>query len=114
MDADAPPKIQNTNEVKQLRKFTCHSALELDHIPKRLLVLGGGYVGLELAQAFRRFGADVTLIDRNGRLAHHEDEDISQGLEEMCRDEGIVVVTNAKITVIGYRLRWDNVSPLGC
>ena len=40
---------------------------------------------------------EVTLIDRNGRLAHHEDEDISQGLEEMCRDEGITVVTNAKI-----------------
>ena len=73
-------------------------ALELDHIPKHLLVLGAGYVGLELAQAFRRFGAEVTLIDRNSRLVHHEDEDISQGLEEMCRDEGINVVTNAKVT----------------
>jgi pyruvate/2-oxoglutarate dehydrogenase complex dihydrolipoamide dehydrogenase (E3) component len=73
-------------------------ALELDHIPKHLLVLGAGYVGLELAQAFRRFGAEVTLIERNSRVAQHEDEDISQGLEEMCRDEGITVVTNAKIT----------------
>ena len=57
-------------------------------------------MGLELAQAFRRFGAEVTLIDRNSRLAHHEDEDISQGLEEMCRDEGIHVVTNAKVTQV--------------
>ena len=73
-------------------------ALELDQIPKHLLVLGGGYVGLELAQAFRRFGAEVTMIDRNGRLAHHEDEDISQGVEELCRDEGINVVTNATVT----------------
>ena len=64
------------------------------------MVLGAGYVGLELAQAYRRFGAEVTLIDRNNRLAHHEDEDISQGLEEICRDEGIHVVTNAKVTLV--------------
>jgi pyruvate/2-oxoglutarate dehydrogenase complex dihydrolipoamide dehydrogenase (E3) component len=75
-------------------------ALELDHIPNHLLVLGAGYVGLELAQAFRRFGAEVTLIDRNSRLAHHEDEDISRGLEDMCRDEGINVVTNAAVKLV--------------
>ena len=84
--------------LAEAKPLTHIEALELDHLPKHLLVLGAGYVGLELAQAFRRFGAEVTLIDRNSRLAHHEDEDISQGLEEMCRDEGITVVTNAKIT----------------
>jgi pyruvate/2-oxoglutarate dehydrogenase complex dihydrolipoamide dehydrogenase (E3) component len=84
--------------LAEAKPLTHIEALELDHIPKHLLVLGAGYVGLELAQAFRRFGAEVTLIDRNSRLAHHEDEDISQGLEEMCREEGITVVTNAKIT----------------
>ena len=86
--------------LAEAKPLTHIEALELDHIPKHLLVLGAGYVGLELAQAFRRFGAEVTLIDRNSRLAHHEDEDISQGLEEMCRDEGINVVTNAKITLV--------------
>ena len=84
--------------LAEAKPLTHIEALELDHIPKHLLVLGAGYVGLELAQAFRRFGAEVTLIDRNSRLAHHEDEDISLGLEEMCRDEGITVVTNANIT----------------
>jgi pyruvate/2-oxoglutarate dehydrogenase complex dihydrolipoamide dehydrogenase (E3) component len=69
--------------------------------------LGAGYVGLELAHAYRRFGAEVTLIDRNSRLAHHEDEDVSKGLEEMCRDEGITVVTNAKISrVEGNSGQW--------
>jgi pyruvate/2-oxoglutarate dehydrogenase complex dihydrolipoamide dehydrogenase (E3) component len=86
--------------LAEANPLTHIEALELDHIPKHLLVLGAGYVGLELAQAFRRFGAEVTLIDRNGRLAHHEDEDVSLGLEEMCRDEGITVVTNAKITFV--------------
>src|SRR6202035_5154850 len=65
--------------LAEAKPLTHIEALGLDHIPKHLLVLGAGYVGLELAQAFRRFGAEVTLIDRNGRLAHHEDEDISQG-----------------------------------
>ncbi len=86
--------------LAEAKPLTHIEALELDHIPKHLLVLGAGYVGLELAQAFRRFGAEVTLIDRNSRLAHREDEDISQGLEEMCRDEGINVVTNAKISLV--------------
>jgi pyruvate/2-oxoglutarate dehydrogenase complex dihydrolipoamide dehydrogenase (E3) component len=84
--------------LAEANPLTHIEALELDYIPKHLLVLGAGYVGLEFAQAFRRLGAEVTLIDRNSRLAHHEDEDTSQGLEEMCRDEGITVVTDAKLT----------------
>ena len=82
----------------EAKPLTHIEAFELDHIPKHLLVLGAGYVGLELAQAFRRFGSEVTLIDRNSRVVYHEDEDVSLGLEEMCRDEGIAVVTNARIT----------------
>jgi pyruvate/2-oxoglutarate dehydrogenase complex dihydrolipoamide dehydrogenase (E3) component len=82
------------------KPLTHIEALELDQLPKHLLVLGGGYVGLEFSQAFRRFGSEVTLIDRNSRLAHHEDEDISQALEELCRDEGINVVTDARIAQV--------------
>jgi pyruvate/2-oxoglutarate dehydrogenase complex dihydrolipoamide dehydrogenase (E3) component len=82
------------------KPLTHIEALELDQIPKHLLVLGAGYVGLELAQAFRRFGSEVTLLDRNSRLVYREDEDISRALEEMCRDEGIRILTNAKITQV--------------
>jgi len=89
--------LESIPGLAEAKPLTHIEAFELDHIPKHLLVLGAGYVGLELAQAFRRFGAEVTLLDRNSRLAHHEDEDISLGLEEMCRDEGITVVTNATI-----------------
>jgi pyruvate/2-oxoglutarate dehydrogenase complex dihydrolipoamide dehydrogenase (E3) component len=73
-------------------------ALELNHIPEHFLVLGGGYVGLELSQAMRRFGSRVTIIDHNERLAHREDEDVSQGLHELCRDEGIELVMSAQVT----------------
>src|ERR1700678_1164816 len=70
--------------LAEAKPLTHIEAFELDHIPKRLSGSGRWLgVGLELAQAFRRFGAEVTLIDRNGRLAHHEDEDASQGLEEL-------------------------------
>jgi pyruvate/2-oxoglutarate dehydrogenase complex dihydrolipoamide dehydrogenase (E3) component len=75
-------------------------ALELDRVPGHLLVLGGGYIGLELAQAMRRFGSEATIIERNGRLAHREDPDISEALHELCKDEGIDVVTNAHVTQV--------------
>lgn len=104
--------LEPISGLAEAKPLTHIEALELDHIPKHLLVLGAGYVGLELAQAFRRFGAEVTLLDRNSRLVNREDEDISQGLEEMCRDEGIQVLTNAKVThVKGKSGEW--VSLLG-
>ena len=72
--------------------------MELDHVPGHLLILGGGYVGLELAQAMRRFGSEVTIVERNNRLAHREDDDISEALRQLCQDEGIAVVTTASVT----------------
>ncbi len=85
------------------KPLTHIEALELDQIPKHLIVLGAGYVGLELAQAFRRFGSEVTLIDRNSRLLQREDVDISQAMEELCRDEGIRVALNVKVTKVEGR-----------
>jgi pyruvate/2-oxoglutarate dehydrogenase complex dihydrolipoamide dehydrogenase (E3) component len=72
-------------------------ALELDVVPEHLIVLGGGYVGLEFAQAMSRFGSKVTLIDRNRRLIHAEDDDVTEGLQSLFEDEGIDVVLNAKL-----------------
>lgn len=69
--------------------------MELDRVPEHLLVLGAGYVGLELAQAMRRFGSKVTVIDQNSRLVHREDPDISDALQELFQDEGIEVILNA-------------------
>jgi pyruvate/2-oxoglutarate dehydrogenase complex dihydrolipoamide dehydrogenase (E3) component len=74
--------------------------LELDHIPEHLLIIGGGYIGLEFAQAMRRLGSRVTVIDRNERLAHREDVDVSDALLQLFLDEGIEVITGAQVTQV--------------
>jgi pyruvate/2-oxoglutarate dehydrogenase complex dihydrolipoamide dehydrogenase (E3) component len=77
--------------------------LELDRLPEHLIVLGGGYVGLELAQAYRRFGSRVSIVETGPQLAGREDSDVSAALLEMLRDEDIVVHLGAKI--VGVRGR---------
>jgi pyruvate/2-oxoglutarate dehydrogenase complex dihydrolipoamide dehydrogenase (E3) component len=90
--------IDPTPGLADAHPLTHIEALELDRIPEHLLVLGGGYVGLELSQAVRRFGSRVTVIERHARLVHREDQDISEALHELFKDEGIDVVTGARVT----------------
>ena len=71
--------------------------LELDRLPDHLIVLGGGYVGLEFAQAYRRFGSRVTIVETGRQFASREDPDVAEALLEILRDEGIVVLLGAKV-----------------
>jgi pyruvate/2-oxoglutarate dehydrogenase complex dihydrolipoamide dehydrogenase (E3) component len=90
--------IDPTPGLREANPLTHIDALELDRIPEHFLVLGGGFVGLEFSQAMRRFGSRVTVIEHNDRLVHREDQDISVGLHELFRDEGIDVLTKTRIT----------------
>ncbi len=81
----------------EAKPLTHIEALELDQIPGHLLVMGGGYIGLELAQAMRRFGSRVTVIERNSRLVHREDEDVADALSNLFQDEGSELVLNAHV-----------------
>jgi pyruvate/2-oxoglutarate dehydrogenase complex dihydrolipoamide dehydrogenase (E3) component len=83
--------------LREAQPLTHIEALELDAVPEHLLVVGGGYVGVELAQAMRRFGSRVTLIDRNGRLMSKEDPDICEALGSLLAEEGIDILLNARI-----------------
>jgi pyruvate/2-oxoglutarate dehydrogenase complex dihydrolipoamide dehydrogenase (E3) component len=78
-------------------------ALELDRLPAHLIVLGGGYVGLEMAQAFRRFGSRVTVIERAPQLAPREDPDVAEAVRAIFTDDGIDVVLEAAIDAIHGR-----------
>src|SRR5580693_6050100 len=71
--------------------------LELGEVPEHLLVIGGGYIGLELSQAMRRFGSKVSLIERSEQLVSREDDDVSEALTGAFRDEGIEIFLNAKL-----------------
>jgi pyruvate/2-oxoglutarate dehydrogenase complex dihydrolipoamide dehydrogenase (E3) component len=83
--------------LAEAHPLTHIEALELDEIPEHLIVIGGGYVGVELAQAMRRFGSKVTVIDRNGRLMSKEDPDVCEALRSLLADEGIDILLNARI-----------------
>jgi pyruvate/2-oxoglutarate dehydrogenase complex dihydrolipoamide dehydrogenase (E3) component len=89
--------IENIPGLIAAQPLTHVEALELDVVPEHLIVVGGGYVGLEFAQAMRRFGSKVTVIDRNHRVIHGEDDDITEGLQSLLQDEGIELVLNARI-----------------
>src|SRR5437870_13456318 len=83
--------------LAEAQPLTHIEALELGEVPEHLLVIGGGYVGVELSQAMRRFGSKVTVIDRNGRLMSKEDPDVCEALRSLLADEGIDILLNARI-----------------
>ena len=87
-----PPAITGADDIAVLDST---SIMELDEIPKHLIVLGGGYIGLEFGQMFRRFGSEVTIVQRDTRLMMIEDEDVSDGVAEILRDDGVTVLTSA-------------------
>lgn len=87
------PEMPGVHEVPFLNNG---SILELDYLPEHLVVVGGSYVGLEFAQMFRRFGAEVTVIERASHLIAREDEEISEAIREILINEGINVRTGAE------------------
>ena len=82
------------------RPMTHVEALDLERAPDHLIVVGGGYVGLELAQAVRRFGSRVTVIEQGTQLAGREDPDVGAALLELFRDEEIQVLLGAQMTSV--------------
>jgi pyruvate/2-oxoglutarate dehydrogenase complex dihydrolipoamide dehydrogenase (E3) component len=76
--------------------WTNSSMMDVDFVPPHLVVVGGGYIGLEFAQMYRRFGSDVTVIEMSPRLIAREDEDVSSAIREILEAEGVAVRTGAK------------------
>ena len=85
------------------RPLTHVGALELDYLPPHLIVIGGGYAGLEMAQAYRRFGSDVTIIHSGPQLMSREDSDVSQEMRRVLGDEGIQVFLEAQLLQVRGR-----------
>ena len=83
--------------LRDANPLTHIEALELDRIPDHLIVLGGGYIGLELSQAMRRFGSRVTVIQRGEQIASREDLDVGQSLLQLFQEEGVEVLLNTRV-----------------
>src|SRR5215475_10420158 len=88
--------IPPTPGLADARPLTHIEALELDRLPAHLIVLGGGYVGLELAQAYRRFGSRVTVVQHGPQLLAQEDPDVADAIRQLFSDEGIEVLLSAE------------------
>ena len=100
--------------LKAAKPMTHVEALELDRLPEHLVVLGGGFVGLELAQAMRRFGSRVTILERGQQLAGREDPDVAEAILHLFQDEGIEVLFDTEVLDVeglsgqGVKLRVRN------
>jgi pyruvate/2-oxoglutarate dehydrogenase complex dihydrolipoamide dehydrogenase (E3) component len=90
----AIPPIPDLDRVPYL---TNSSMMDIDFLPSHLIILGGSYVGLEFAQAYRRFGSQVTVIELGSRLIGREDEDVSQAVADFLKDEGIEVRVGSNV-----------------
>ena len=89
----AVPRMPGIDKIPYL---TNTSILELDRLPRHLVVIGGSYIGLEFAQMYRRFGSEVTVIEMKPRLTWREDPDVSAAIESIFKNEGITVRTAAE------------------
>jgi len=89
----AQPQLEGIDDVTTLDST---SIMELDEVPEHLLVLGGGYIGLEFGQMFRRFGSRVTIIQRTGQLLGREDADVAEAVLGVLKEDGIDVLLNTE------------------
>jgi len=96
LNVGARATIPDFPGVHDVPFMTNSDIVVLDRVPKHLVVIGGSYIGLEFAQMYRRFGAEVTVVEKGPRLVSREDEDVSQAVREILEAEGIHVRTEAE------------------
>ena len=94
--------------IDSVNYLTNSSMMEVDFLPKHLVIIGGSYIGLEFGQMYRRFGSEVTIVEKGSRLIQRDDEDVSEAVREILENEGIQVRLNAQC--IGAEKRGDQVA----
>jgi pyruvate/2-oxoglutarate dehydrogenase complex dihydrolipoamide dehydrogenase (E3) component len=99
------PPLRGIDQVSYLNNSTM---MDVDFLPEHLIVIGGSYVGLEFAQMYRRFGSEVTIVEKGPRLIHREDEDVSENIKTILEGEGIKIRLGAEC--IGFEKRGDKVA----
>lgn len=101
IDVGARPRIPPIDGLDRVSYLDSTSVMELSRVPDHLIILGGGYIGLEFGQLFRRLGSQVTIVESAGRLARREDPDVCAAVTGVLREDGIEVVVNAETQQVG-------------
>ncbi|HEY2986689.1 MAG TPA: FAD-containing oxidoreductase [Candidatus Binatia bacterium] len=86
--------------LDQIRYLTNSSMMDVDFLPEHLIVVGGSYIGLEFGQMYRRFGAQVTIVEKAARLVGREDEEVSRAIQEILAGEGVSIRLNAECMTV--------------
>ena len=97
INAGCYPSLLTCKNADKVPYLNSTSIMELDHVPKHLVVIGGGYVGVEFAQMFRRFGSKISFLQRSDRLLPREDPDFSAEVHKILSDAGIEIYLNAQL-----------------
>lgn len=100
INTGATPTIPKIVGIDSIPYLTSTTIMDLTHLPQHLIVLGGGYIGLEFAQLFHRLGSKVTIIQRNAYLLPNEDVDVSEEIKAILEEEGLVIYCDAKTQAI--------------
>ncbi len=100
LDLGSHSTMPNVPGLAASNPMTHIELLDLGRLPRHLIVIGGGYIGLELAQAIRRFGSEVTVIERGAQLAEREDPDVGAALLDLFHDEGIEVLLGTQVSKV--------------
>lgn len=100
INAGARPAHPNLKGIEHIAVLNSTSIMELESVPEHLLILGGGYVGLEFGQMFRRFGSAVSIIQHRKQLLAREDSDVAEAVAEILREDGIEILLEAEPTQV--------------
>ena len=98
IDTGLSPELPKVEGIQGVPTLDNVSVMELDRVPGHLVVLGGGYIGLEFGQMFRRFGAEVTVVQHGPQLLEREDADVAERMADLLREDGITILLGAEAT----------------
>jgi len=107
INVGARAAVPNMPGLDQIKYLNNSSMMEVDFLPKKLIVVGGSYIGLEFGQMFRRFGSEVTIIEMGPRLISREDADVSDAIREIMEHEGITI--RLKAECIGFSKKGEDI-----
>ncbi len=97
------PRVPDLEGLDDVPFLDSTSVMDLDVVPSHLLILGGGYIGVEFGQMFRRFGSDVTIVQRGAQLLAHEDKDVAEEVEKILVEDGIHILPDTEAVRVSKR-----------